>query len=59
MQSISEQFRKYCADEDGATAVEYVVIAAALTLALVPGFYYVSGAMEVKFDFIVDFIADA
>lgn len=48
--------RKLIGDENGSTAVEYVVIAAALTLALVPGFYYVSSAMEVKFQFMIDFI---
>ena len=47
---------QYCADEDGAAAVEYVVIAAAMTLALVPGFYWVSDALQVKFYFIIDFI---
>ena len=56
MQVFVKRVMQYCADEDGATAVEYVVIAAAMTLALVPGFYWVSDALQVKFNFIIDFI---
>lgn len=56
MASSFYTLRKLIGDESGSTAVEYVVIAAALTLALVPGFYYVSSAMEVKFQFMIDFI---
>ena len=56
MQVLVKRVMQYCADEDGAAAVEYVVIAAAMTLALVPGFYWVSDALQVKFNFIIDFI---
>jgi Flp pilus assembly pilin Flp len=47
---------RFAANQSGAAAIEYVIIAATLTLALVPGFYYVSGAMDSKFQFIIDFI---
>jgi Flp pilus assembly pilin Flp len=56
MQVLMRQAGHYRADESGAAAVEYVVIAAAMTLALVPGFYWVSDALQAKFDFIIDFI---
>jgi Flp pilus assembly pilin Flp len=38
--------KRFLKDEDGAAAVEYVVIAAAMTLALVPGFYWVTNALQ-------------
>ena len=50
MMSLTRAWVSFAADECGATAIEYVVIAGALTLALVPGFYYVSSAMQVKFE---------
>jgi Flp pilus assembly pilin Flp len=56
MQSCISTFKKMMIEDSGAAAVEYVVMAAALTFALVPGFYYVSSAMQVKFQFILDFV---
>jgi Flp pilus assembly pilin Flp len=43
-------------DSSGAAAVEYVVVAAALTTALIPGFYYVSSAVANKMVFITSFV---
>ena len=48
--------RRYWADQSAAAAVEYVVVVAALFTALVPGFYYVSSAIGIKFQFITDFV---
>ncbi len=56
MRALTRIARQYVADEDGATAIEYVIIAASLTLALVPGFYWVSDAMTTKFGFLISFI---
>lgn len=50
MTSFKQMVARFAANESGSTAVEYVVIAGALTLALVPGFYYVSSAMQAKFE---------
>lgn len=46
---------KFLRDDTGSAAVEYVVIAAALTTALVPGFYFVSSAVADKLTFISSF----
>jgi Flp pilus assembly pilin Flp len=56
MSDATRKFTQFLADDSGAAAVEYVVMAAALTFALVPGFYYVSSAMQAKFEFMLDFI---
>lgn len=50
------RFKTFISDADGATAVEYVVIAAALTTALIPGFYYVSSAVADQLAFITSFV---
>lgn len=46
-------WKAFLDDDSGATAVEYVVIASALTLAMVPGFYYVSSALQAKFELLI------
>ena len=48
MASLTRAWVSFISNECGATAIEYVVIAGALTLAMVPGFYYVSSAMTGK-----------
>ena len=58
MTSFWRPIAQFAADESGAVAVEYVVIAGALTLALVPGFYYVSSAMQLKFESLTSAIAE-
>ncbi len=56
MQAIKRIAAQYLADDDGAVAIEYVVIAAALTLAIVPGFYYVSSAFTLQMQFLISTI---
>lgn len=56
MKSFRQRVWQFALNESGAAAVEYVVMAGALTLALVPGFYYVSSAMQAKFDSLVSSI---
>lgn len=58
MTSFWRPISQYLADDSGAVAVEYVVIAGALTLALVPGFYYVSSAMQAKFEMLSSSITE-
>jgi Flp pilus assembly pilin Flp len=41
--------REFLACEIGAVAIEYVVIAAAMFLALIPSFLYVASGMTAKF----------
>lgn len=53
---FTKAWKDYVEDESGATAVEYVVIASALTLALVPGFYVVSSALQAKFEMLISSI---
>ena len=43
--------------EQGAVAVEYVVIAAAMFLALIPSFLYVASGMTTKFSSIGGYFA--
>jgi Flp pilus assembly pilin Flp len=52
---IKTSIDKFLRDDTGSAAVEYVVIAAALTTALIPGFYYVSSAVADKMTFISSF----
>ena len=47
--------RQFLQCESGTVAVEYVVIAAAMFLALIPGFLYVSSALGVRLSLIIDF----
>ncbi|MBL8789955.1 MAG: hypothetical protein JNM45_05610 [Rhizobiales bacterium] len=54
--SFVKQLKAYWSDIEGAQAVEYVVIAAALTTALIPGFYYVSSAVADQLEFITSFV---
>ncbi len=49
-------FRGLIGDRSGAVAVEYVVIASAITLAIIPGFYYVSSAVNGLMTSIADFV---
>ena len=41
--------KSFLSCQRGAVAVEYVVIAAAMFLALIPGFLYVASGMTLKF----------
>lgn len=43
------KFKELLACEIGAVAVEYVIIAAAMFLALIPSFLYVASGMTTKF----------
>jgi Flp pilus assembly pilin Flp len=52
----SKAMQRLWEDQSGAAAVEYVVMVAAIFTALVPGFYYVSSAIGLKFEFITDFV---
>lgn len=56
---FAKRFKNFWQDSDGATAVEYVVIAAALTTAIIPGFYYVSSAVADQLEFITSFVMGA
>jgi Flp pilus assembly pilin Flp len=58
MQRIIAQFCCFADDQSGATAIEYAVIGGAITLAIVPGFYLVSGAMRTKFDTMVSMMTN-
>lgn len=51
-----ETWNRFLDDQSGATAVEYVVIASALTLALIPGFYYVTSAFQTKMEDLISAI---
>jgi Flp pilus assembly pilin Flp len=44
-----ERVKAFLACENGAVAIEYVVIAAAMFLALIPSFLYVASGMTAKF----------
>jgi Flp pilus assembly pilin Flp len=48
---VSEFFR----DVEGATAVEYGIIATAMFLAIIPAFLYVSTGIMIKFQSLTDF----
>jgi len=50
------RFKNFIRDSRGTVAVEYVVIAAAITLAIIPGFYYVSSAVSDQLTFITSFV---
>lgn len=52
---MTTSIKKYFGSAEGSAAVEYVVIAAALTTALIPGFYYVSSAVADKMIYITSF----
>jgi Flp pilus assembly pilin Flp len=54
--SLSTRLKAFWCDVEGAQAVEYVVIAAALTTAIIPGFYYVSSAVADQLTFITSFV---
>lgn len=47
--SFVRQFRAFLDCTNGAVAIEYVVIAAAMFLALIPSFLYVASGMTTKF----------
>lgn len=53
---LKTTWKRYLDDQSGATAVEYVVIASALTLALIPGFYYVTSAFQTKMEDLISAI---
>ena len=46
---ISRLANAFRASESGAVAIEYVIIAAAMFLALIPSFLYVASGMTTKF----------
>jgi Flp pilus assembly pilin Flp len=56
---VLARFKSYLHESGGAVAVEYVVIAAAITLAIIPGFYYVSSAVTDQLTFITSFVMGA
>ena len=56
MNSKIMRLKAWLKDSSGAAAVEYVVVAAALTTALIPGFYYVSSAVGNKLAFVASFV---
>ncbi|MFT3674171.1 Flp family type IVb pilin [Aestuariivirga sp.] len=53
---LKNTWKRYLDDQSGATAVEYVVIASALTLALIPGFYYVTSAFQTQMEDLISAI---
>jgi Flp pilus assembly pilin Flp len=46
---------RFRASEDGAMAVEYVLIAAAMFSAIIPAFLYVASGMGIKFSSITGY----
>lgn len=52
----ADRLKAFWQDVEGAQAVEYVIIAAALTTAIIPGFYYVSSAVADQLSFITSFV---
>jgi len=56
MSPFTGTWKEFIRNESGATAVEYVVIASALTLALVPGFYFVTSSLQAKFEMLISSI---
>ena len=57
MKRITATARNLIVCERGAVAVEYVVIAAAMFLALIPSFLYVASGMTTKFSSIGGYFA--
>ncbi len=49
VEAFGKRFTSFLACERGAVAIEYVVIAAAMFLALIPSFLYVASGMTTKF----------
>ncbi len=56
LQYVKSALRVYLNCTSAAVAIEYAIIAVAMFLALVPGFYYVSSAVQQKFAFIGNFL---
>jgi Flp pilus assembly pilin Flp len=56
MVTVTQLYRAFAADDAGAMAIEYSLIAGAMFLALVPAIYYVADAVSEKFLLIPDWL---
>jgi Flp pilus assembly pilin Flp len=52
--SVAEKFKRWQRDEDGATAIEYALIAAAMGTALVPAIATTASGVGILYTFIGD-----
>jgi Flp pilus assembly pilin Flp len=54
---LSKALGTFAASEDGAVAVEYVLIAAAMFTAIIPAFLYVASGIGIKFSSITGYFS--
>lgn len=55
LREVAGVVSKFLRDANGATAVEYCIIATAMFLAIIPAFLYVSTGIMVKFQSLSDY----
>jgi pilus assembly protein Flp/PilA len=54
---LKQIIRRFLKDENGATAIEYALIASLLAIALMGGFAAISGSLNTVFRFLANFFS--